>query len=301
MNSVMDDNKLLTLANGERIRLNSYCALLFEVGDLAYASPATVSRAGMVYLDPKNLGYTCYWDRWLKRRYGEEQETLQKAYTAIVPSAINYILEGTDGNNQEQPLNLVVGQTNLNMVVQLCQFYDALFPMTSASCPYEEEVVECGFIQCLYLSLGASLLEESQLRFDAFIKRTLELVACEDTPESPAPVGQLPTQKPTLFEYYFDIERKLWLAWEWIIPSYVHDASLHFSDILVPTRDTLKIEQVLHLMNKVSKQEQTLEITMKSQLTVHTSTFLRRFDVPSFSWVIPAPPRRPSPRISSVA
>ncbi|XP_050088792.1 dynein axonemal heavy chain 10 [Anopheles aquasalis] len=251
MNSVMDDNKLLTLANGERIRLNGYCALLFEVGDLAYASPATVSRAGMVYLDPKNLGYTCYWDRWLKRRYGEEQETLQKAYTTIVPSAIDYILEGTDGNNQEQPLELVVRQTNLNMVVQLCQFYDALFPMTSAK--YEEEVVECGFIQCLYLSLGASLLEESQLRFDAFIKRTLELVACEDTPDSPAPVGQLPTQKPTLFEYYFDIERKVWLAWEWIIPSYVHDSSLHFSDILVPTRDTLKIEQVLNMMNKVRR------------------------------------------------
>jgi len=33
MNSVMDDNKLLTLANGERIRLQSHCALLFEVGN----------------------------------------------------------------------------------------------------------------------------------------------------------------------------------------------------------------------------------------------------------------------------
>ena len=32
MNSVMDDNRLLTLANGERIRLQKHCALLFEVG-----------------------------------------------------------------------------------------------------------------------------------------------------------------------------------------------------------------------------------------------------------------------------
>ena len=34
MNSVMDDNRLLTLANGERIRLQKHCALLFEVKPL---------------------------------------------------------------------------------------------------------------------------------------------------------------------------------------------------------------------------------------------------------------------------
>ena len=34
MNSVMDDNKLLTLINGDRIRLEKYCKLLFEVYDL---------------------------------------------------------------------------------------------------------------------------------------------------------------------------------------------------------------------------------------------------------------------------
>ena len=44
MNSVMDDNKLLTLPNGERIRLQPHCKLLFEVADLQYASPATISR-----------------------------------------------------------------------------------------------------------------------------------------------------------------------------------------------------------------------------------------------------------------
>uniref|UniRef100_A0A8C5JYE8 Dynein, axonemal, heavy chain 10 n=1 Tax=Jaculus jaculus TaxID=51337 RepID=A0A8C5JYE8_JACJA len=67
MNSVMDDNKLLTLANGERIRLQAHCALLFEVGDLQYASPATVSRCGMVYVDPKNLKYQPYWKRWVNQ------------------------------------------------------------------------------------------------------------------------------------------------------------------------------------------------------------------------------------------
>lgn len=68
MNSVMDDNKLLTLANGERIRLQSHCALLFEVGDLQYASPATVSRCGMVFVDPKNLRYAPYWKKWVMDR-----------------------------------------------------------------------------------------------------------------------------------------------------------------------------------------------------------------------------------------
>jgi len=73
MNSVMDDNKILTLANGDRIRLLKHCAMLFEVFDLQYASPATISRCGMVFVDAKNLGYEPFFERWVnsKKVYGE--------------------------------------------------------------------------------------------------------------------------------------------------------------------------------------------------------------------------------------
>jgi dynein heavy chain len=50
MNSVMDDNKLLTLANNGRIVLKNYMKLLFEIRDLKFATPATVSRAGILYI-----------------------------------------------------------------------------------------------------------------------------------------------------------------------------------------------------------------------------------------------------------
>ena len=60
MNSVMDDNKVLTLINGDRIVMSATMSLLFEVLDLSVASPATTSRAGMIYIDSAEMGWTPY-------------------------------------------------------------------------------------------------------------------------------------------------------------------------------------------------------------------------------------------------
>ncbi|CAG9831721.1 unnamed protein product [Diabrotica balteata] len=57
LNTVMDDNKVLTLASNERIALTPVMRLLFEISNLRTATPATVSRAGILYINPQDLGW----------------------------------------------------------------------------------------------------------------------------------------------------------------------------------------------------------------------------------------------------
>ncbi|EDV92648.1 GH18884 [Drosophila grimshawi] len=263
MNSVMDDNKLLTLANGERIRLESYCALLFEVGNLFYASPATVSRAGMVYVDPKNLRYSPYWQRWVLSRPESQRELLNDFFEKIITQAIAFILDGVDGTAQGNPLKMVIMQTDLNMVTQFCNLYDAMLPTygpsenKSSDEPvlkvYNTDTLECCFLQTVYGSLGACLLEKHQIIFDEFMKRIAGFPLVHDTQDNPAGGGQIPQGKPTLYDYFWDMKDNCWKAWEWIVKSYEHDPTVKFSEILVPTVDNTRTNRLLGLMSEIKR------------------------------------------------
>lgn len=162
MNSVMDDNKLLTLINGDRIRLERFCKLLFEVSDLQYASPATISRCGMVYVDPRNLGYSPYWNKWMskwhksKEKYETLIDTLDELYPKYVPVLINRMFDGVDGESVLKPLSFSLPRTNLNMVQQLCRLLDALIDPEGN---IDNDTLEHVFVFCVVWSLGSCLTQ----------------------------------------------------------------------------------------------------------------------------------------------
>ena len=66
LNSVLDDNRLLTLPTGERINFGSNVNFIFETDHLKYASPATVSRMGMIFLNNEDINISSLINKWLK-------------------------------------------------------------------------------------------------------------------------------------------------------------------------------------------------------------------------------------------
>ncbi|GMH67856.1 hypothetical protein TrLO_g3024 [Triparma laevis f. longispina] len=241
MNSVMDDNRLLTLPNGERIRLQPHCAMICEVFDLQYASPATISRCGMVWVDPKNLGYRPYFERWVRSRCGDSVEVnaeyeveanqLTDLFDKYVVKCIDYVLKGLVDGEMGEKLNQVVGIGNIDLTKQLCSMLDSFLPAVGGigEGGFTTSDAENVFLYCLLWGVGGQLISDSRIKFDAFVKKLTN----ESVPDK------------LMYDHFYDAEKHRWLSWETQVVKYEEPSPFQFYKIMVPTTQSVLYTHML--------------------------------------------------------
>ncbi|RYY37571.1 hypothetical protein EON62_01045, partial [archaeon] len=166
MNTVMDDNKTLTLINGDRIGMTEAMSLLFEVQDLAVASPATVSRAGMIYVDVADLGWQPYVTSWINRTFAgsaPEVELFNNLFNKYVPRLLKF---------KRRECRELVPMGDFSAVVSMCNLMSSLLTADNglgkafADSPGYNAYAEKWFAFVVVWSLGAGVDEAGRRRFN---------------------------------------------------------------------------------------------------------------------------------------
>ncbi|XP_064553878.1 dynein axonemal heavy chain 5 isoform X1 [Drosophila montana] len=119
LNSVLDDNKTLTLANGDRLTMAPTVKIIFEPHNIDNASPATVSRNGMVYMSSSGLDSRPIVQAWLKNRAPGEKSTFSHLFEQTFVEVYNW-------GAQNVKLQMPVLQCNI--VQQMLFILEGLIP-----------------------------------------------------------------------------------------------------------------------------------------------------------------------------
>ena len=158
MNSVMDDNKMLTLASNERIPLKPHMRMIFEIRDLKYATPATVSRAGILYISTDDgTQWRSLIQSWLEElqppvdekwpNIEEIKEKLQDCFSRYVADTLKWLAKN---------VNPIVSLEDLNFVQTLLFMLEVILE-TKVVMHEQKDAIEKAFVFCMIWSMGSAL------------------------------------------------------------------------------------------------------------------------------------------------
>uniref|UniRef100_A0A2A4JD05 Dynein heavy chain linker domain-containing protein n=1 Tax=Heliothis virescens TaxID=7102 RepID=A0A2A4JD05_HELVI len=252
MNTVLDDNKKLCLSSGEIMKLTERQRMIFEVADLTVASPATVSRCGMVYLDAQVVGLPPLINAWIKSNLPPIADPIRKA---LVPLITTYLYPAIDLLRSK--LTEIVGSIDSALVLKFLELLDyRLRPLTGKDdrppppanfLALMPRLAPLWVVWAVIWSVGATCDHNGRAIFSDFIRETTAEAGLK--PQFPAE-GRV--YDYTLHDGGFtdptedgEPAAPYWYSWMANLGKYVVDPDWQYADIEVPTMDNVRSAAIL--------------------------------------------------------
>ncbi|XP_071960977.1 dynein axonemal heavy chain 3-like [Antedon mediterranea] len=281
MNTVLDDNKKLCLMSGEIIQMNNKQNMIFEPQDLEQASPATVSRCGMIYMEPLQLGWSPLVTSWLENDVPDfinkqQQLTIKERtlflllYDWLLPPCLNHVTKNCRLIVQASPMHLTMSMIKLYgcllndvRLIRNREDTDDDFgeeedadnstPSLSEQKLNDERtnMVICYFLFSIVWSVGGVVEGSSRENFSEFFKQLCDM----DT------TGKFPRPKDLKFQrsliipkkgsvYDFVFMRKTygsWTSWENLVEKPELGPKTQVNELIIKTVET---ERQLYFLRK---------------------------------------------------
>ncbi|KAJ3214893.1 Dynein heavy chain 1, axonemal [Dinochytrium kinnereticum] len=251
MNTLLDDNKKLCLSSGEIIKMANTQTMMFEVENLAYASPATVSRCGMIYMEPGALGVSPLIKSWLS----QQEQILPAHFASIFRSLLSPLFEYYLApalyflrKNVKEPVPTTDGNLSQSLMkITSCLIKPYIDAENDPSSPPQgqasdrvnsfAELMEPFFLFSLIWSVGATADAEARRKFDGWLR---------DYMTRRPPAINFPFEG-SVYDYVFDQEKKVWINWMSFAPEFQINTK-NYQDVIVPTMDTIRNTFLLHIL-----------------------------------------------------
>ncbi|XP_071325116.1 dynein axonemal heavy chain 5 isoform X1 [Trachinotus anak] len=236
LNSVLDDNRTLTLANGDRIPMAPNCKVVFEPHNIDNASPATVSRNGMVFMSSSVLNWSPILEGWLKKRSPQEAEVLRKLFSSSFSELYRFSV---------QSLEFKMDMLEAFVIVQCINMLQGLIPKEQYG-DLSTEHLERLYVFALMWSIGALLELDDRRKMDIWLRGNDSIhMNLPDIPHD---------SEDTMFDYHVTADGQ-WIHWSTRVEEYVYPSEItpEYSSILVPNVDNVRKDFLIQTIAKQGK------------------------------------------------
>eukprot|EP00929_Paragymnodinium_shiwhaense_P077081 TRINITY_DN3967_c0_g2_i2.p1 TRINITY_DN3967_c0_g2~~TRINITY_DN3967_c0_g2_i2.p1 ORF type:complete len:4576 (+),score=1729.31 TRINITY_DN3967_c0_g2_i2:93-13820(+) len=242
MNTVMDDNKILTLVSNERIPFTPTMRMILEIQDMKHASPATVSRGGVLFINETDIGWKPYMESWREKMDSVPQSAFYLLFN-------NYFEANIESIRKSFVFSCPI--YDMGFVQCITTFVDALMQnnskenaeaMRGMNAETQKTCYDAIFAFAVMWSIGGAVADDKTVNhrkaFNAFMKGLSKAV-------------KFPDQYDCL-DYRFEPSRMEWVPWqEWVV-DYNPVADRMFQNIVISNVEIERMKYVhdLHVKRK---------------------------------------------------